>query len=243
MTTKTWPLRSGVHWRVLLSTGLATLAVLGVICGVWWLQRGEEPPEPDVKQALADALARAPAAPAAPAADSPTTAAEFEAYLQRHPKDVRALVLKARLDLREDRFAEAVAGFEKAIAASPKVARDPDVWVELAEAKGLQQGGKLSGPMADAIEKALALDPQHARALDLAGSLAWERGDFAAAARHWSLLLARLAPTDPRHAELSAAIEAAGRRARFALPAAPGSTASPSSSSPLAPPATPAASR
>ena len=238
MTTKTWPLRPGVNWRALLSTGVATLAVLGVIGGVWWLQEADEP-EPDVKQALADALARA---PAAAAADSPTTAAEFESYLQRHPKDVRAMVLKARLDLRENRFAEAVAGFEKAIAASPKVARDPDVWVELAEAKGLQQGGRLQVPMADDVEKALALDPQHARALDLAGSLAWERGDFAAAARHWNLLLARLAPTDPRHAELSAAIEAAGRRARFALPAAPASPSS-SSSSPAAPPAAPAASR
>ena len=236
MTTKTWPLRPGVNWRNLLSTGVAALAVAGVIGGVWWLQEPDEP-EPDVKEELADALART---PAAPAADSPTTAAEFQAYLQRHPKDVRAMVLKARLDLHEDRFAEAVAGFERALATSPKVARDPDVWVELAEAKGLQQGGRLQGAMADPIERALALDPQHARALDLAGSLAWERGDFAAAARHWSLLLARLSSNDPRHAELSAAIEAAGRRARFALPAAP---ASPSSSSPTAPPATPATSR
>lgn len=220
MTTKTWPLRPAVNWRALLSTGVAAGAVLTVIGTVWWLQ-AEPTADPDVKQALADALARS---SAAPSADGPSTAAEFEAYLQRHPKDVRAMVLKARLDLRSDRFAEAVAGFEKALATSPKVARDPDVWVELAEAKGLQQGGKLVAETADLVEKALALDPQHLRALDLAGSLAWERGDYASATRHWTLLLARIPSNDPRHVELSAAIEAAGRRARFALPTSPASS-------------------
>ena len=232
MTTKTWPLRPAVNWRALLSTGGAARAVLAVIGAVWWLQAPPEP-EPDVKQALADALAQA---PVSPASDGPSTAAEFEAYLQRHPKDVRAMVLKARLDLRADRFAEAVAGFEKAIAASPKVARDPDVWVELAEAKGLQQGGKLVASTTELVEKALAIDPQHVRALDLAGSLAWERGDFAAAARHWTRLLARIPSNDPRHVELSAAIEAASRRARFALPPPP--VTSPSSPAPLPPEAT-----
>ena len=73
MTTKTWPLRPAVNWRALLSTGVAALAVLAVIGAVWWLQAPPEP-EPDVKQALADALAQA---PVSPASDGPSTAAEF----------------------------------------------------------------------------------------------------------------------------------------------------------------------
>lgn len=237
MTTKTWPLRPAVNWRALLSSGVAALAVLAVIGGVLWLETAP-PEEPDVKEALADALNRA---PSSPRADDTARAADFAAYLQRHPKDARALVLKARLDVQAERFAEAIIGYERAIAASPKVARDAGVWVELAEAKGLLQGGQLLGAPAELVEKALILDSTHPRALDLAGSLAWERNDFAAAVRHWSRLLAQIPESDPRHSELYAAIEAAGRRARLALPPATSSSATSSATSnpspnPSAPP-------
>ena len=198
-------------WRSLLVTVIAAVAVLASIGAGWWMSLA---PRHD------PSVVDDPAEPGTPEAAAPATAAEFAAYLQRHPKDVRAMVLKARLDVQADRFAEAVAGYERALAASPKVARDAGVWVELAEARGLMQGGKLSGLPAELLAKALALDAAHPRALDLAGSGAWERGEFEAAAAHWGRLLAQIPATDPRHAELSAAIEAANRRARFALPAA-----------------------
>lgn len=147
-----------------------------------------------------------------------TAAAELEQHLQRHPDDARALVLKARLDMREERFDLAAAGFRKALAASWRVAKDASVWAEAAEALGMAQGGSLVGPPEPLVAQALAVDATNPRALDLAASAAWERGDFAAAARHWRRLLEQIAPDGARRAELSAAIEAADRRARFALP-------------------------
>lgn len=140
--------------------------------------------------------------------------------LQRRPSDARALVLKARLDMSAGRYEDAGAGFEKALAGSSKVARDAGVWAEFAEARGMVLGRTLVGEPVRHIDKALSLDASHPHALDLAGSAAWEMRDFAAAAGHWTRLLAQLPPGTPRHVELSAAIERAQQRAKLALPAA-----------------------
>jgi cytochrome c-type biogenesis protein CcmH len=53
----------------------------------------------------------------------------------------------------------------------------------------MAQGQSLAGPPTKLIEKALALDPNLPKALALAGSAAMERGDYAAAVRHWEHLL------------------------------------------------------
>lgn len=152
------------------------------------------------------------------ALDAAPTQSHLEQHLQRHPTDARALVLQARLDLRADRYAAAAAGFDKALALSTKVARDANVWLEAAEARGLEQGSTLAGAPQARVAKALAIDPEHPRALDLAGSAAWEQRHFAAAARHWKRLLAQMSASDGRYAELTAAIERAERRARLSLP-------------------------
>lgn len=147
--------------------------------------------------------------------------AELERHLQRQPNDPRALVLKARLEMRAQRYPQAAAAFEQAVAGHSKAAKDPGVWVEYAEALAMAQGGTLAGEPLQLVRKALALDAQHAQALDLAGSAAWEMRDFALAASHWKHLLAQLPAGTPRHAELSQAIERAQQRARLSLPSAP----------------------
>ena len=161
------------------------------------------------------------------AADGPTgpaaaehVYAELERHLQRQPGDGRARVLKARLDTQAQRFDVAAAGYAKALQDPSKVAGDPTVWVEYAEAVGMAQGGTLIGQPQQLVARALSLNPTHPQALDLAGSAAWELRDFAQAAQHWKRLLEQIPPGSARHVELSAAIEAAERRARFSLPPA-----------------------
>lgn len=164
------------------------------------------------------------APPAAPEDEALETAAPaqrhalLERQLQRNPRDARARVLLARMDVEAGAHAAAAAGFERAIADSPKVARDAGVWVELAEAKALQQGGRLAGEPAKLVDHALALQATHPQALDLAGSAAYEAGDYKAAAGHWKQLLAALEPADARREPLTAAIQRAEQRSRFALP-------------------------
>ncbi|MCK6428204.1 MAG: c-type cytochrome biogenesis protein CcmI, partial [Burkholderiaceae bacterium] len=146
------------------------------------------------------------------------TLAELEAHLARTPRDARAWVMLARLRMQADLFAPAADAYARAVAVSPKVAADPGVWCEYADALGMAQGGSLAGRPRELIDHALALDAAHPRALEMAGSAAYEARDFRAAAGYWRRLLAQLAPGTPEHAQLAAAIERAELRARFSLP-------------------------
>lgn len=168
---------------------------------------------------LASAAPVALAVPVAAGGDAVAHAyAELEGQLRKQPKDARALVLKARMDVQAERWEMAAAGFQKALDIAPKVARDAGVWAEYAEARGMAQGGTLLGPAMELVDRALALDPAHPQALDLAGSAAWERRDFSAAVGYWKRLLQQIPPSDGRHAELSMAIERAQQNAKFELP-------------------------
>ena len=142
----------------------------------------------------------------------------FRDQLARHladnPDDARAWALLGRIELALDRFAESEAAFGRAVA-DRKVARDPDIWCDYADAAGLAQGGRLAGKPAEFIARALALDASHPRALEMAGSLAIEQGDPAGALRQWRLLLDQLAANDPRRPDLARAIS---RVERFAVP-------------------------
>jgi cytochrome c-type biogenesis protein CcmH len=133
-------------------------------------------------------------------------------HLADNPRDARAWALLGRVELALDRFAESEAAFERAVA-DRKVALDPGIWCDYADAAGLAQGGRLEGRPAQFIARALGLDPSHPRALEMAGSLAIEQNDYASAARHWRLLLDRLAADDPRRSELARAISRAERLA------------------------------
>lgn len=133
-------------------------------------------------------------------------------HLADNPRDARAWALLARLELALDRFPESAAAFERAVA-DRKVARDPGIWCDYADAAGLAQGGRLAGRPAQFIARALELDASHPRALEMAGSLAIERGDYAAAARQWRLLLDGLDAGDPRRGDLARAIARAERLA------------------------------
>ncbi len=145
-----------------------------------------------------------------PASEDPAGyRASLVRHLERHPADARSWVLLARADFEADLFADAADAYRKAIAASPKVARDPDVLCELADTLGMTQGGTLAGQPSELIAKALAINPVHAKALEMAGSAAYERTDYAGAASHWRALLPQVPQGTRQRAELATAIERA----------------------------------
>ena len=145
-------------------------------------------------------------------ADPPPMRDPLSVHLARNPRDGRGWVLLARIELDGDRFAAAADAYRKALDASAKVARDPGVWCEYADALAMAQGGVLAGRPRELIERALALDPRHARALEMAGGAAFEAGDFAAAVRNWRQLLAMMPAGTPAYRELDLAIRKAERR-------------------------------
>lgn len=149
------------------------------------------------------AMLQAATAAAAPAGG---TMEQLQQHVAATPNDARAWVLLARAKLAADHFAEAATAYERAVALSPKVARDPQVWCEWADAEALRRGALRGRPL-ELVARALALDPLYPRALDLAGSAAVEARDYAGARRHWGQLLGRLDPASAEHAQLAAALD------------------------------------
>jgi cytochrome c-type biogenesis protein CcmH len=143
-------------------------------------------------------------------ADSAQTEQNFyqqlQGQLKRNPGDARAWVILGRHEMSVNRFHEAVKAFESAIEASPKVANDATVLCELAEAIGMAQGGVLKGRPRELVEKALALTPDNALALELAGGAAYETQDYAAAAMYWNALLPQIPENSQAYQQLRFAI-------------------------------------
>jgi cytochrome c-type biogenesis protein CcmH len=143
---------------------------------------------------------------------------QLQSHLSRQPRDGRGWVLLARAQADRNEFKAAADAYEKALTVSEKVAKDPGVLCEYADALGMVQGGRLAGRPAELIAKALSINPAHPAALEMAGSVAYEEGRYADAVRYWKQLLADLAPGSDRHAELSTAVERAERKAAVTLP-------------------------
>ena len=111
--------------------------------------------------------------------------------LAHNPRDSRGWVMLARLELGADRFTEAAAAYEQALA-NAKAAADTTLWCEYADALALAQGGKLAGRPREIIGQALAREPAHRQALEMAGSAALEAREYGVAMAYWRALLAEL---------------------------------------------------
>jgi len=165
------------------------------------------------------ALHRSSVAESAAHASAPTAPIrrdDLVRHLSHNPRDGRGWVLLARIDFERDQFSAAAESYRKALAASPKIAADPGIWCEYADALGMAQGGVLAGVPREHVMRALAIDPAHPKALEMAGSAAFEQREFDSAARYWRMLLPRLPESSAEYRELSAAIARADAQASIA---------------------------
>lgn len=87
------------------------------------------------------------------------------------------------------RFAEAQVAYEEAVKANPM---DADAWADLADSAASAAGNDLTKGR-DAIMRALAIDPQHRKALWLRASLELQEQRYATAGATWRELLALVA--------------------------------------------------
>ena len=154
-------------------------------------------------------------AAATPAAgrDASTRRDELATHLARSPRDGRSWVLLARMDFDAERFNDAAAAYERAIAASAKVAADPAIWCEFADALGMAHGGVLTGKPRELVMQALVRDPAHPKALEMAGSAAFEAREYHSASGYWRALLAQMPPGTREYRDLAAAVLHAERLA------------------------------
>jgi cytochrome c-type biogenesis protein CcmH len=112
--------------------------------------------------------------------------------LEQNPNDGVGWALLARSYVEIGRHADAVPIYEKAMKLIPD---DPQLLVDYADALGVLHGRKLAGKPELLIQQALKIDPNHVKALMLAGTLAFDRKDFGQAAQYWERASANL-PTE-----------------------------------------------
>jgi len=128
--------------------------------------------------------------------------------MQQNPNDGTGWALLARSYMGMGRYAEAALAYENATKLIPD---DAQLFADYADAMGVLHGRKLEGKPEALIQQALKIDPRNVKALMLAGTVAFNRKNFARAAKDWEQARANLpADVDPEMTQqLTAAIEEA----------------------------------
>lgn len=132
-------------------------------------------------------------------APSEATQADVETLVERlaqrmreQPGDPEGWALLGRSYAAMGRFEPARDAYAKAVGLLPD---NPWLLADYADAMAMTQGRTLAGDPERLVLRALEIDPDHLKALALAGSAAMERGDFAGAVRHWTRVK-QVAPPD-----------------------------------------------
>jgi cytochrome c-type biogenesis protein CcmH len=140
--------------------------------------------------------------------------------LKAEPGDVEGWSMLGRSQLVLGKPAEAVESLRKRLALEPQSAL---AMADLADALALKQGRRFDGEPEQLLRRALQADPRQPKALELAGTMAFDRADFKAAVAHWTQAVDVLAAAEPNSRavlNLRAGIEEAQRRGGLAAPPA-----------------------
>jgi len=127
--------------------------------------------------------------------------------LENNPQDAQGWRMLGRSYVALGRYQEAIAALERAVAMIPD---DADLLADYADALAMTGGQNLSGKPMELIKRALKVDPNHEKSLWLAGTAAYNQGDYLGAIAYWERLLKQVAP-DSQEAKQVADIIAEAR--------------------------------
>lgn len=112
--------------------------------------------------------------------------AKLAERLKQNPNDAAGWQMLGRSYMMLERYSEAADAYQRATALNDKNA---DLLADYAEALAMAGNRQLAGKPTAAIERALQLDPKNQKALDLAGSAAYQAGNYQKAIEYWQRLL------------------------------------------------------
>lgn len=121
-----------------------------------------------------------------------TAVEKLASYVRDNPSNTKGWMMLGRAHFMLEHYSQASLAFAKAYELNPE---QPDTLLVYAQALALTNNGGFSGRPTELIRKALALQPDNRRALWLAGTAAFQQGDFRQAINHWKKLSA-LEPND-----------------------------------------------
>ncbi|MBI2319252.1 MAG: c-type cytochrome biogenesis protein CcmI [Betaproteobacteria bacterium] len=138
--------------------------------------------------------------------------------LESNPGDAEGWTMLARSYAAVGRFPEAVSAFARADKLSPNNAQ---LLADYADALAMASGRSLAGEPTKLIERALKADANNVKALALAGTAAFERGDYRGAIGYWQKIMP-LVPADSSFAaSVRDSIADAEKRLSAGAPRAP----------------------
>ncbi len=143
--------------------------------------------------------------------------------LKDRPDDREGWTMLARSYTVLRRYPEAVPAYRHAIDLQPK---DAALLADFADVLAAANDGRPSAESLALLDRSLAIDPEQPKALALAGTAAFDRGDFAAAAAQWQKIADALPPGSEFHRQVMANIYAARRRGGLP-PATPSASGKP----------------
>jgi cytochrome c-type biogenesis protein CcmH len=120
--------------------------------------------------------------------------------LQQNPSDAEGWAMLASSYTALSKFSEASDAYAKAAALKPN---DASLLADYAFALAMKNGRRLEGQPTELLQKALSLDPENAKALQLSGSAAFQARDYKRAIELWERLLKRAGPETDLGRELS----------------------------------------
>ncbi len=156
--------------------------------------------------------------------------AQLAQRLEREPDNAEGWLMLARSYMMLQDFQNATAFYGRM---KEKMPADADVLADWADLLAGAQGRKVSGESERLIERALAVNPDHVKALALAGTAAFQRQDYAAASGHWERILRQVPPGEELARSILASINEA--RAKGGMPLLQAAAAGAAPSAPKAP--------
>lgn len=137
--------------------------------------------------------------------------------LETEPDDAAGWSMLGRSYAALERFKEAADAFGRAVKLMPA---DAQMLADYADALGMAQGRSLKGEPSRIIARALAADPDHFKSLALAGTAAFENGNYAVAIRHWERLAQKIPPDSEFAQSIASSIAEARQLAGGTVPTA-----------------------
>ncbi|MGI9024193.1 MAG: tetratricopeptide repeat protein [Burkholderiaceae bacterium] len=129
--------------------------------------------------------------------------------MKSRPDDTEGWTMLARSYTVLGRYAEAVPAYRHATQLEPKNA---GLLADFSDALATANQGHATPESLALLDRALALDPRQPKALALAGTIAFERGDYAGAALQWQKIADALPPDSEFRQQVQANVDEARRR-------------------------------
>ena len=111
--------------------------------------------------------------------------------LQNNPQDAEGWRMLGRSYVALGRYQDAIVALDRAVAMIPN---DPDLLADYADALAMTSGQTLEGKPMEMVQRALKLDPNHEKSLWLAGTAAYNEGNYSGAIDYWNRLLKQMSP-------------------------------------------------